>query len=162
MTAIESSPSPAGAGAEVPSGPVVTPEVFLGRVDTGAASTSVNAHSIRVEDDTVEYILVNGEGREVPMRSPLAKTDFVRTSEGREERVYVELAFRFDDREKRVLANLNDRSQLRYPLLLGRNWLEGDYLVDVEHPARPESATAEEPGDGHQLASRHSAPGGGS
>jgi hypothetical protein len=30
-----------------------------------------------------------------------------------------------------VLVNLNDRSAMKYRLLLGRNWLENDYLVDV-------------------------------
>jgi hypothetical protein len=29
------------------------------------------------------------------------------------------------------MVNLNDRSAMKYRLLLGRNWLENDYLVDV-------------------------------
>ena len=34
--------------------------------------------------------------------------------------------------EKEVLVTLNNRQHMEYPLLIGRNFLHGDFLVDVE------------------------------
>jgi hypothetical protein len=31
-----------------------------------------------------------------------------------------------------VLVTLNDRTSMDYPLLVGRNFLHGDFLVDVD------------------------------
>jgi hypothetical protein len=36
------------------------------------------------------------------------------------------------DFEKKVLVTLNDRTDMEFPLLIGRNFLRGDFLVDVE------------------------------
>lgn len=117
-----------------PTAPVEVSEAgmeFLGRVDTGAASTSIHAEAIQVEGDMVSFQLVDRNGTRVTMREPVVQTRLVRNPEGREKRVYVELTLRHEGHAKRVLANLNDRSELTYPLLLGRNWLRDDYLVDV-------------------------------
>jgi hypothetical protein len=104
---------------------------FLGRVDTGAESTSVHAESIRRDGGEVEFELVNRLGKRVRMRVPLAKTDVVRNAVGREKRMYVDLTIRHEGMNKRVRANLNDRSGLNYSLLLGRDWLQDDFMVDV-------------------------------
>ncbi len=37
----------------------------------------------------------------------------------------------WNGKNKSIPVNLRDRSELEYKLLIGRNWLEGDYLVDV-------------------------------
>ena len=39
------------------------------------------------------------------------------------------------DFRKEVLVTLNDRTDMEYPLLLGRNFLRGDFLVDVAQDA---------------------------
>ena len=117
---------------------VAVPEAgleFAARVDTGAATTSVNARSIQVRDGMVDFVVANGLGEQAAMMAPLVKIDVVHTGAGSEKRVYVELTVIFEGRKKRVLANLNDRSHLDFPLLLGRNWLEGDYVVDVAGPS---------------------------
>lgn len=117
---------------------------FLGRVDTGAASTSVNAQAIQMEGDMVRFDLLNRAGERVTMRMPVEKTHRVRNAEGTEERVYVKLTLCHNGVTKRVLANLNDRARLTYALLLGRNWLEDDYVVDVSHDAvMPEGGALE-------------------
>jgi hypothetical protein len=41
------------------------------------------------------------------------------------------LTLRWKDFEKEVLVTLNDRTDMEYPLLIGRNFLRGDFLVDV-------------------------------
>ncbi len=38
----------------------------------------------------------------------------------------------WNDASKTVLVTLNDRNAMQFRLLLGRNWLRGDYIVDVD------------------------------
>ncbi|MFZ9937438.1 MAG: RimK/LysX family protein [Luteolibacter sp.] len=104
---------------------------FLARVDTGAATTSLHAEDVRVTDGMVDFVAVNRDGSRVPLRLPLARTGTVRNSGGSKQRVFVEMNLNHEGESKRVLVNLNNRSSLTYPLLLGRNWLMDDYLVDV-------------------------------
>ncbi len=104
---------------------------LLGRVDTGAATTSVHAESIQIDGAMVSFALLDQDDRRVFLRQPIAKIGNVRNAERNEERVYVELTLHHAGFTKRVLVNLNDRSSLTYPLLLGRNWLKDDFVVDV-------------------------------
>lgn len=123
---------------------------FLGRVDTGAASTSVHAESVRVDGDMVDFVIRNKDGERMAMRAPIMKRVLVRNPEGREKRVYVELTVSHDGVAKTVLANLNDRSGLTYALLLGRDWLQDDFVVDVsrEEELPPLAAMESESSDG--------------
>jgi hypothetical protein len=114
---------------------------FLGRMDTGAATTSIHAVDIEIAGSLpkgadctglpVAFTVVNERGETCRLTSRVEKTEVIRTSEGREERLFVFLTVSWQGEEKRVLVNLNDRSAMKYRLLLGRNWLENDYLVDV-------------------------------
>jgi hypothetical protein len=114
---------------------------FLGRMDTGAATTSIHAVDIEVAgplpegtDRTglpVAFTVLNERGDACRLTARVEKTELIRTSEGREQRLFVYLTVGWQGEEKRVLVNLNDRSAMKYRLLLGRNWLENDYLVDV-------------------------------
>lgn len=109
------------------------------RVDTGAQTTSVHAENIKVTNQTVQFDLISEQGERIPMRLPVAKTSKVRSANGSEERIFVELTLELDGNTKPVLVNLKDRSRMTYPLLLGRNWLENDYVVDVsQEPVIPE------------------------
>jgi hypothetical protein len=120
---------------------------FTGRVDTGAATTSVHAESVLVEGDMVSFTLVGEDGRQVKMQQPIARKGMVRNTSRGEERIFVELTLNHEGRSKRALVNLNNRAGLTYPILLGRNWLEDDYLVDVSKAAQlPLSSPQEFPG----------------
>jgi hypothetical protein len=55
----------------------------------------------------------------------------VRTAEREDERYKVRLKLKVDDVEKKVLVTLNDREKMKYPMLLGRNFLADDFLVNV-------------------------------
>jgi hypothetical protein len=118
-------------------GPTETVEIaeasigLLARVDTGAKTTSVHAEAIKVDGGFVSFELAGPCGARLPMRLPIAKTQSVRSAVGSEERIFVELTLEHDGHAKAVLVNLKDRSHMTYPLLLGRNWLEDDYVVDV-------------------------------
>ncbi|MGB5540870.1 MAG: RimK/LysX family protein [Gammaproteobacteria bacterium] len=105
---------------------------FIARVDTGAATTSINARIIKVSGDQLEYALVNAAGREARLTSHIIKESSVGNAETREQRYYVYLTITYRGVARKTLVNLNDRGQSVYKFLLGRNWLSGNYVVDVD------------------------------
>jgi hypothetical protein len=44
----------------------------------------------------------------------------------------VPLAINWKNSNKTVLVTLNDRKHMQYGMLLGRNWLQGDFIVDID------------------------------
>lgn len=117
---------------------------FLGRVDTGAKTTSLHAESIEMDGSMVRFELAGPDGRRIVMQRPIAKTDIVRSAAGSEERIFVELTLEHEGYAKPVLVNLKDRSHMTYPLLLGRNWLKDDYVVDVSQEPMATSKSSDE------------------
>jgi len=108
------------------------------RVDTGAQTTSIHAENIEIDlhgdprGKPIAFDLVNKRGEVQRINAHVARQILVKTSEGSETRYAVPLTLTWQQTSKTLLVTLNDRAHLRYRLLLGRNWLRGDYLVDVE------------------------------
>ena len=118
---------------------VVLPPAFpmVARVDTGAATSSLDARDVEVwgprGQRTVRFTLVADGGERTTLELPLIKYHSVATSDSRAERrptVHLEICVA----GVRIPAefNLNDRSQMDYRALLGRNVLAGRFVVDVE------------------------------
>ncbi|KDM89903.1 ATP-dependent zinc protease [Photobacterium galatheae] len=116
---------------------------FLARIDTGANTTSINAYNIRVlgeksEDmrenlgSMVEFTTENEKGEKATYKGKIVKVSKIRNAQGVERRYAVKMDLSWNGEHKRVSVNLRNRSKLEYKLLIGRNWLMGDYLVDVE------------------------------
>ena len=55
----------------------------------------------------------------------------VRSSHGLSLRPYIELDFIIRGKSVTALCNVYDRSQMTYPLLIGRNVLKNNFIVDV-------------------------------
>ncbi|MBI5442109.1 MAG: ATP-dependent zinc protease [Deltaproteobacteria bacterium] len=119
---------------------------FLARVDSGARVCSIHATSIRVEEGgspelaenvgkEISFRVENARGDDVKLRATLEKIMVVRSAVGTEERPAVYLTLESQGVKKKVLVSLRDREEMDYKLLLGRNWLEGDFLVDVSRNA---------------------------
>lgn len=119
---------------------------MLARVDTGAQSCSLHVEEIEVPDE--EENMRKNIGKEARFRvvdpvsdesewltGKIAKTVIIQNAEKRERRYKVWITLRHGDFEKRVSVNLNDRTGMDYPMLIGRNFLRDDYLVDVSLPA---------------------------
>ena len=125
-----------GATAIIEVGPESLP--IRARVDTGAQTSSIHAEDVDIDRNgdprgkAISFTLVNRQGQRQRVHAHVAKQILVKTSEGSEIRYAVPLSLRWRQQGKTVLVTLNDRAHLRYRLLLGRNWLRGDYLVDVE------------------------------
>jgi hypothetical protein len=101
------------------------------RIDTGAAKSSLDAQELKVQGDMVEFKLPQKYGG-LQLRLPIIEWRHVRTPEGRERRPIVELEICFGSRRIRTLVNLTDRSMVKYPLILGRNFLRENFIVDVK------------------------------
>jgi len=112
------------------------------RIDTGAATSSLDVREITVKDKIVEFKLPEKYGG-LAARLPLIGWKTVRSAEAKEERPVVEIEMCLGSKRLRTLVNLNDRSRVTYPMLIGRNTLKNHFIVDCDKsyctsPACPE------------------------
>lgn len=101
------------------------------RIDTGAAKSSLDARELKVQDNVVEFKLPQKYGG-LRLRLPIIEWRHVRSPDGRERRPVVELGICLGSRRIRTQVNLTDRSMVKYPLILGRNFLREEFVVDVK------------------------------
>jgi hypothetical protein len=121
---------------------------LLARIDTGATVTSLDARQLKIDGKEAEFRLPEEYGGAL-LRLPIAGWRHVRSSKGREERPVVEIDLCVASKKLRVKANLNDRSMVKYPIILGRNALKDHFIVDVNkrsktvRPGCPDSGNDE-------------------
>jgi hypothetical protein len=113
------------------------------RVDTGASSCSIHCEKLEIKDadpdpkvnigKRVRFLIEAREGKDKGewIEAKIVDHVTIRTSEREDERYKVRLKLKVDDVEKKVLVTLNDRDKMKYPVLLGRNFLRDDFLVNV-------------------------------
>lgn len=111
------------------------------RVDTGATCCSIHYAQLEIKDAAedpktnigkpVRILIQPPDGDGEWIETKIVDHVTVRTSESEDNRYKVRLKFRVDDVEKKVLVTLNDREKMKYPVLLGRNFLRDDFLVNV-------------------------------
>lgn len=115
---------------------------YLARIDTGARTTSIHAIDVKVIDGssnpdenvgkTVSFRTLSREGKSTILARPILKVSTVKNSQGKEQRYVVSLQIASGEVKKEVKVNLRDRTAMTYKLLIGRNWLTRDFLVDVD------------------------------
>lgn len=115
---------------------VVTDDIVLtSRIDTGAETTSINAIDIQLfERDGREFVhfrLSEDENSSVIDKPVLKYVKIKRHAEESQTRPVVKLRLVLGDFNQVVLVTLTDRSKFEFPLLIGRNFLRDNYLVDV-------------------------------
>lgn len=112
------------------------------RVDTGAHTCSIDAEQVEVRDAAedekqnvgkqIRFLMRGGDEGSDWIETKITGYATIMTADGREATRYeVRLTLMWHDFEKEVKVTLNDRSKLPYPLLLGRNYLRDDFVVDV-------------------------------
>jgi hypothetical protein len=121
---------------------VKTDLLFKARVDTGATTSSLHVEDYVIENEAarmvdnvgknIRFRIKNHDGESEWLKSKIAYVTVIKTSADLEKRYKVHLTLRLHEVQKRVLVTLNDRSQMKYPMLLGRNFLRGDFIVDVD------------------------------
>ncbi len=104
------------------------------KLDTGADVSSLGAEAIRVvpnAGETSVHFRVQTPGGGLELQRPLVRNAWIKRHDAPpEQRPVVRLRFCVGGVDKEVEVNLVDRSNYAYPLLIGRNFLAGDLLVD--------------------------------
>ena len=111
---------------------------FRARVDSGSETSSLSASEVveyeRDGDDWVRFVFRHESADEsVELELPIKRTVLVRqaSSDSAERRFVVELDIRLGDQLQTTEFTLTDRSNMTYPILLGRAFLMDLYVVDV-------------------------------
>ena len=106
------------------------------RMDSGANTSSMHALNIEYferegDDDEWVSFVFEADGESISLERPLTRhTRIVQHSGERDRRPVVELEFCLDGIIHRAEFNLTDRSELTYPVLLGRRFLADAVLID--------------------------------
>lgn len=111
------------------------PVRFKVKLDTGAKTSSIHAAQYReyVRDGTqrVSFTLVNNQGRELKIDTPVLRTASIRRAGSeRSDRPVIRLKLCIAGVASPVEFTMADRSELQYPVLIGRSFLAGKILVD--------------------------------
>lgn len=109
--------------------------VIDAKMDTGADNSSLNAaHQETFEREAAKWVrfqVINPEGKILDIERPVVRTARIKRHEGgQEERQVIRLGLCIGRLFKMVDVNLVNRDGFSQPLLVGRSFLEGDFVVD--------------------------------
>ena len=102
------------------------------RIDTGAATSSIDARELKVKNNIAEFKLPKKYGG-LLLRLPVVEWQNIRSADFKERRPVVEITLCMGPKLIRTQVTLNDRSLVRYPLIIGRNILKDNFIVDCMH-----------------------------
>jgi hypothetical protein len=119
---------------------------FAARIDTGAATCSIHTVKWEIEDRSrkpsenvgkpIRVLIKNQDGDEKWIETKVAGRVRIRNSALDDDdyhgRYKIKLPLEWNGFKKEVLVTINDRTEMSYPLLIGRNYLKKDFLVDVD------------------------------
>jgi hypothetical protein len=107
------------------------------RIDTGATTTSVGAHNITVfERDGKRWVRFTVKdtfsGDNFELEQPMTREVGIKQhSADKDVRAVVKLPLTLGRISATVEVTLNNRDEFEYPILIGRNFLDGRIAVDV-------------------------------
>ena len=106
------------------------------KVDTGADSNSLHCDDIFIDDEKfVNFTLLDEihpayHGKK--MKVPLYKLKRVKSSNGTVQlRASIKVDILFFGKKYKTVVSLTNRSDMKYPMLIGRKFLSERFLVDV-------------------------------
>jgi len=106
------------------------------KVDTGADSNALHCNDISIDEhNMVHFHLLDDvhpayHGKEIVM--PLHKVKKVKSSNGElQERASIKVSVEFFGKKYKTIISLTNRADMKYPMLIGRRFLNGKFLVDV-------------------------------
>ncbi|WP_116472558.1 ATP-dependent zinc protease family protein [Zobellella maritima] len=128
-------------------------DIFPARIDTGATTSSLSAKDITVfERDGKRWVSFSmaheGVAEELIVETPLVRRVRIRqaSADDSERRPVVALTMRIGRLSEKTEFTLTDRSQMSYPILLGREFLKDIAVVDIARqnvqgtPRRPKAS----------------------
>ncbi|TVQ65664.1 MAG: hypothetical protein EA360_08700 [Balneolaceae bacterium] len=109
------------------------------KIDTGAYTSSLHCHQIELfrlkNRSMVRFLLLDPDHPEYldkPFECPVFKIKKIRSSNGTvTERVIIKQKAVFYGESGHIQLSLANRSEMRFPVLIGRRFITGKYLVDV-------------------------------
>ncbi len=99
------------------------------RIDTGAATSSLDARELAVKNNIAEFKLPKKYGS-LQLRLPVKGWQKIRSADFRERRPVVEITLCMGPKLIHTQVTLNDRSTVKYPLIIGRDVLRDNFVVD--------------------------------
>jgi len=101
------------------------------RIDTGANTTSIGAEDLQIlNEDGQEWALFSVEGK--PIRAKVVRDVFIKQHGApSQRRPVVMLKITLSNVTQAVEATLTDRSNFKYKVLIGVNFLRDHFIVDV-------------------------------
>ena len=108
-------------------------KAMKGKVDTGATISSLHVDQMQVNKESGQVTFINNELSPNKITLPIDEQQSVKSSDGGTEyRPIVLLNIKLNGQTMEgVQFNLNDRSEMDYPVLIGQNVLEkGGFLID--------------------------------
>jgi hypothetical protein len=117
---------------------VALPEWGIGRlrakIDTGARTSALHVHDVEeLADGRVRFwiVLDRKRGKRLQVEAPIARESRVRSSSGRsEKRFFVSTLMRLGPVEKTIEISLASREPMIHRMLLGRQALAHDFVID--------------------------------
>ncbi|MEX2411750.1 MAG: RimK/LysX family protein [Candidatus Paceibacterota bacterium] len=109
------------------------------KIDTGAYTSSLHCHSVEVYSikgkNRVRFYVLDPSHPEYEgkrFESPVYKVKKIKSSNGIvSERVIIKQKISFGGKISNIQLSLSNRSDMKYPLLIGRRFISGKFLVDV-------------------------------
>ncbi|WP_345978264.1 RimK/LysX family protein [Sulfurimonas sp. HSL3-7] len=106
------------------------------KIDTGAYSCSIHCDEIRLNDDgTVHFRLLDDshpDYHEKDIVMPVHEIRHVKSSNGTvQERIFIMTTLELFNQQFETELSLTDRASMKYPMLIGRKFLEDRFIVDV-------------------------------
>ena len=118
---------------------------LLGKVDTGATTSSLHATNIHVDGNRVSFVCPDISSNSITME--LAGSQEVHSADGGgQARPIVKFDIQVNGQSMSgVSFNLNDRSNMDDPVLIGQNVLQaGGFIIDVNQDQQPVGEAVEE------------------
>lgn len=109
------------------------------KIDTGAYSSSLHCHKVELFEkdgkNKVRFNLLDPDHHaynDKLFELPVHDIREVKSSNGiSEERIFVKTNILMFNKIYSIELSLSDRSEMKYPLLIGRNFISRKFLVDV-------------------------------
>lgn len=106
------------------------------KIDTGAYTSSIHCEEIAEEDGELTCLFLYSEystSTKKQVKFKEYESTLVRSSNGIVQKRYVVRSYiNIFNKTHKISLTLNDRSDMRYPVLLGRKFLSGKFIVDPQ------------------------------
>jgi hypothetical protein len=107
------------------------------KIDSGAKSSSLHCDCPRIlrkhARGSINITATSRRGKKVTLRRKIVRTVRIKRHFGiKQRRAIIRLGVCLGSVYKEINVNLVDRGGLNYQMLIGRNFLSGDFLIDTE------------------------------